>query len=131
MIQRLIGLGAYLLFLIACGTPKTSAVLENEGDDGEFKDVLVWQMTKRQITFDHATHASDYSDDCTTCHHKSQEGEGQACGKCHPKRKNSPGDDTIVRIVAMHRQCKGCHRDMESGPLEKCEDCHVPRGKWL
>jgi hypothetical protein len=127
MNERWIGFGACMFLLLACTTAAISADFQDEGDEGEFKDVIVWKMTKRQITFDHATHAAEYADDCTTCHHKSQEGEGQACRKCHPKRRNNPGDDTIVRIVAMHRQCKGCHKEMEAGPYAQCEECHVPR----
>lgn len=127
MNRRWMVIGLGVLVVLAGSVAAMSTAFQDGGDEDGFKDVLVFKMEKRQVTFDHATHAAEYADDCTTCHHTSPEGEGQACGKCHPRHRNRRGDDTIVRIVAMHRQCKGCHQEMEAGPTEQCEDCHVPR----
>lgn len=93
-------------------------------------DIIVIDYLKNlygPVEFTHQAHIG-YVDDCTACHHFSE--EPVRCSECHqpivvyryegPKRKTSIG-----LKGAYHGLCLGCHKDMD-GPMG-CEDCHEKR----
>lgn len=83
------------------------------------------------VEFSHGYHA-EIADDCSSCHHHSEEGSTPACGECHEpitvyQYHGSQRETSIGLKGAYHRQCLGCHQEMESGPVG-CTDCHEKEG---
>ncbi len=65
-------------------------------------DVVVYENSKGNITFDHKAHAEKLGD----------------CSKCH---EGEPAKIAVDKDFA-HKTCKDCHKEM-NGPT-KCNDCH-------
>ena len=83
------------------------------------------------VEFSHGYHA-EIADDCSSCHHHSEEGSTPACGECHEPitiyhYEGAQRGPSIGLKGAYHRQCLGCHQEMESGPVG-CTDCHEKEG---
>ena len=95
--------------------------------------------------FLHRAHADHVDGDCTACHHRVQEAEGDrvgrtidqgalgdvkptSCGACH-KQPNEPGMPARVGLkAAYHQQCVGCHRGHpEDQAPTSCTGCHARR----
>ena len=66
-------------------------------------DVVVYENSKGNITFNHAAHQEKLAGDCAKCH----EGE--------------PAKIAVDKDYG-HKTCKECHKEM-NGPT-KCNDCH-------
>ena len=66
-------------------------------------DVVTYENSKGNITFDHKAHQEKLGGDCAKCH----EGE--------------PAKIAVDKDFG-HNTCKGCHKEM-NGPT-KCNDCH-------
>ena len=98
-----------------------------KGADQEPPETITINKLKNlysEVEFPHSDHF-DYADDCSTCHHHSD--EPVSCVKCHKpikvyryegiKRKTGLG-----LKGAYHKRCIGCHKE-SSGPVG-CTDCH-------
>lgn len=84
------------------------------------------------VEFSHAEHA-EIADDCTTCHHHSEEGTTPSCRECHEPisvyhYKSAMRKTGLGLKGAYHAQCMGCHQESESGPTG-CTECHERKGK--
>jgi len=72
------------------------------------------------VKFNHAEHQKR-AGDCTTCHHKSVDGEAaSSCASCHGKVDGAPSYKD-----AMHKNCQGCHKKEGGNAPVKCNGCHV------
>ncbi len=82
---------------------------------------IMFKNTAGKVLLDHAGHISDYSEDCSDCHHNLEDDESYTCSDCHEAESD---DEEMPSIMdSMHSQCIGCHEEM-SGPVD-CEKCHM------
>ena len=95
------------------------------------KTVIVFDSDLGDVTFAHKKHAQLSITECTTCHHKSRQGDTVMvpCHDCH-KHKADDTEPPKTRI-ALHTRCIGCHEytvasGVPAGPVKKkCRLCHV------
>jgi hypothetical protein len=66
-------------------------------------DVVVYENSKGNITFNHKAHQERVAGDCTKCH------------------EGTPAKIAVDKDFG-HNVCKACHKEM-NGPT-KCNDCH-------
>jgi cytochrome c553 len=107
-----------LLVTMLAFVASASIVLADNGP----AEIVIKEVQKKfpPVTFKHAEHQSRIGD-CTTCHHKSANGDAAApCSQCHGKDEAAPGYKD-----AMHKSCQGCHKKEGGNAPTKCNGCHV------
>lgn len=82
---------------------------------------IMFQTKAGKVLFTHSVHSSEYTSDCTECHHLTSFPPSFDCSECHFKE----GDALMLsREGAFHDQCIKCHDYMGAGPVE-CDSCHT------
>ncbi len=81
-------------------------------------DVVVFESTKGNVTFNHSAHAEAYA--CKDCHHKTQEDNViKRCTECHQN------PFTFFHSKSSIHSCVGCHTKEGAGPAyTPCSGCH-------
>ena len=89
------------------------------------------RFTGFSSAWDHETHKTYASDDCTTCHHpadfeykpgKTMEHKPQKCSNCHTTRPNPLASTTLKN--ATHTRCEPCHAGFFEEKTKGCDNCH-------
>lgn len=126
------------------------AVPERVSFSSETMPTLLWISHKivnekvddyEPVRFMHKAHATRLGGDCTICHHRTQQQDGDRIGRaidttelanerpsscisCH-QQPNEPDYPTRQGLKgAYHQQCIGCHKTTSSAAPADCEACH-------
>jgi len=99
---------------------KLPEVVKPEVKGSEIPDIIIFESTKGNVTFNHSAHAEAYA--CEDCHHAMSLEEGgtpQKCKECHEKPFSA------FHTKSSTYSCVGCHTKAGAGPsYTPCSGCH-------